>query len=140
MTMRFEVATPAVAYEDFGPDAVLLNLETGSYFSLTDQAKVFFGELITAKDGMGLIAALRARDGETGAGAAQTLQQLQDNGLVRALASDQADDDLDAKCDAILASPPGFSFDSFTDLADVIAADPIHDFDAETGLPVLANA
>ncbi len=136
---RFEVNTPAVAYEDFGPEAVLLNLETGAYFSLADRAKVFFAELVSAKNGTGFVAALGARDGETGAQATGMMQELQDQGLVRAAPATDVDTDLVGKCDAVLASPPGFTFDGYTDLADVIAADPIHDFDATTGMPVAAH-
>lgn len=139
-SVGFEVAGPAVAYEDFGADAVLLNLETGVYFSIADRAKAFLGELLTANDGPAFLRALSERDAEAGEMAHNTLEKLLNEGLVRTRETPETDTNMDAKVDAVLAGKGGFSFDSFSDLADVIAADPIHDFSPETGLPVAANA
>ncbi|MCC5975241.1 MAG: hypothetical protein JJT81_14475, partial [Rubellimicrobium sp.] len=64
-------------------------------------------------------------------------------GLGREAASRTAtghDGDFAAACDTILAAPAAFTFESFSDLADVIAADPIHDFDTQTGMPVARYA
>lgn len=138
--MRYELNGPTVAYEDFGTDAVLLDLTSGSYFSLSDRAKVFFEQLTSCNGTEGLLAALQERDPEAGRSAQETLDRLKSEGLVREVASDEGVADFDTACDAILAAPSSFTFESFSDLADVIAADPIHDFDTQTGMPVARHA
>jgi hypothetical protein len=138
--MRHELNSPTVAYEDFSSDAVLLDLSSGSYFSLADRAKAFFEQLIACDSTEGLVAALRARDPEAGRLAEMTVERLTSEGLVREVPSDAGAGDFAAACDAILAAPEAFTFESFSDLADVIAADPIHDFDTQTGMPVARHA
>ncbi len=140
--MRHELNAPTVAYEDFSTDAVLLDLSSGSYFSLADRAKAFFEQLIACDNTEGLIAALRARDPDAGQQAEETLDRLKSEGLLREAETDSAgaEGDFTAACDTILAAPEAFTFESFSDLADVIAADPIHDFDTQTGMPVARHA
>lgn len=141
--MRYVLNSPKVAYEDFSTDAVLLDLSSGSYFSLADRAKAFFEQLMACDDVEGLIAALAARDAEAGRLASEVLERLKSEGLVREDASTTGtgqDEDFATACDSILAAPAAFTLESFSDLADVIAADPIHDFDTQTGMPVARYA
>jgi hypothetical protein len=136
----YEIAAPGAAYEDFGADAVLLNLETGMYFSVTGSAKAFLAALLQVPDGQAFLNVLGSKDAGLGAMGDSMVQKMLSEGLLRAKAAATGSDlDLDQIASSVTSAGGGFGFDSFSDLADVIAADPIHDFDAATGLPLAAN-
>jgi hypothetical protein len=134
--MRYELDAPDVVYEDFGSDGVILNLRSGAYFSLSERAKTLFEVVVSSADTDAFLTQLQRLDLGIVTQARSFLDLLLQEGLIRATGADGTFDDPDATCSALINGGAAFVFESHSDLADVIAADPIHDFNPETGLPV----
>ncbi|MDB5507211.1 MAG: pyrroloquinoline quinone biosynthesis protein PqqD [Devosia sp.] len=131
-TETFAIASPEIAAEDFDGEFVVLNMETGKYFSVAKAAAVVWRGLVAGLSLETLAAALPA-DAARYAEIATLVEFLVTNGLL--IASD-APPVTDAGIAADLAAAePQFTVEVFDDLADLFIADPIHDVEATAGWP-----
>lgn len=128
----YELAGPNVVSEQFQEGLVILNMETGIYFDAGDRLVPML-EAIT--DGLSMQAlqdALDAREPGTAAQALAAIAKMLEFGLLRQVPA-RTQEVSPALIDAIFAAGPTFHLESHADLAELIAADPVHDVDAGTG-------
>ena len=128
----YELATPGVIGEKFQEGMVVLNLESGTYFDIGERMV----PLLAAFEAGISVAALQAGVEALEAGAADQLAaaiaQLNGFGLLREVQarSDVAGAEI---CAQIVGQGTRFFIEGHDDLAELIAADPIHDVDPVTG-------
>jgi coenzyme PQQ synthesis protein D (PqqD) len=134
---RYVVRSPAVVHETIDGEAVIINLETGAYFSVEGRGAIAWQQLVAGASPADVATMLAAgHDGDAGAIAAavaQLVDSLRREGLIRP--DDPADGDPPAP--AAAAPNPGLadlSLRVFTDLQELLLLDPIHDVD-EVGWP-----
>ena len=130
---RFKVAEPKVAVEDFDGEFVVLNLESGEYFSFADAGALIWQGLAQGMTANELVSGLEATSPRTNE-ILGFIAKIIDAGLVIAV------DDAVTKGDADLISriskdESNLSFEAFDDLAALLVADPIHDVEREAGWP-----
>jgi hypothetical protein len=124
-----------VAWEQFDNDAVVLDLESGAYFSLADGAALVWQALMQGHAVEALCASVPANS-QTQAEIAGLVQQFQEHHLVVPVPGSESVAPTSPLPD--LSGLTGtFRFDMFNDLADLLLADPIHGVDPSTGWPVL---
>lgn len=109
--MPFVLNQPTVVFDDFGDEALLLHLQTGAYYSVRFQAL----------EALRFVLAGGVLSDEAGA---RFLGQLVDEQLLRS----------DPEGIPSEGPPPVFpaetlKLEKFTDMADALAMDPIHDTD-----------
>ena len=141
---RYAVRSPAIVHEAIDGEAVIINLESGTYFSADGASAVAWQRIVGGASAADLQMAIAERyDGDPdsiGAAVMQFIEQLCREGLIRPV--EPADED-QASAPAAPASPsptearPAFShlaLRGFTDLQELLLLDPIHEVD-ETGWP-----
>lgn len=140
--ITFRINTPQVIRETFEDEVVIVNLETGSYYSL-DNVGAKIWELIEAGRSEVTIAAAivhqyQGDDAEVAQAVARFLQELQQEELVLAAAQATAEATICAS-DGTLTNQPKPPFipprlHKYTDMQELLLLDPIHEVDA-TGWP-----
>ena len=147
MTMSgcFRVNSPKVVHEVFETEVVIINLGTGTYYSVDGVAADIWTRIDGAMPGE-IVEGLTARY-ETSAGDIETavtrfLDELQREGLI---VPDQADTDEKERPGRTAAGPerplPRFEtpvLHKYSDMQDLLLLDPIHDVD-DTGWPMLKS-
>lgn len=135
---RYKVDAPRVVHEVFDEEVVVLDLESGSYYSLRGSAAWIFQAAVAGASSGAIAAAFTER--EQPEDAANVRAAL--DAFLEALVSER----LLAPRPGVLATPAGFDlpgaagpftpprFEKFTDMQDLLLLDPIHDVD-ETGWP-----
>nr|WP_319949169.1 hypothetical protein [uncultured Shimia sp.] len=128
----FEFSTPKVVAESFQEGLVILNLDSGKYFDAGERLVPLLEALTTGTSLASLTSGLDALEAGVASDVEQAIEKLLEFGLIRETQSQtkQADGDI---CATILAAGQSFFLESHDDLADLIAADPIHDIDPITG-------
>jgi hypothetical protein len=139
LTERYALRAPAVVHETIDGESVIINLETGRYFSLDGGAAEAWQALVA-----GLAPQQVARHLAQGwAGAASDIEaavagflaQLKEEGLVRPATPD---DPVAAPAAPLTAAAPppfaGLALRRYDDLEELLLLDPVHDVD-ETGWP-----
>jgi len=127
---RYVVNAPDVVAEDFDGRTVILNLANGHYFSLEGAAARIW-ELVAAGFSFSAIGcSFATRRPELADSAATFLQQLVEHRLVRV---DPAPADASPIDEAWSGEAPRMTV--YTDLAELIYADPIHEVDDQMGWP-----
>lgn len=135
---RFRVNSPSVAWEDFGDETILVNLETGEYFSTRDSGAELWRRLAT---GTSLATAERAMLALYNVDPAllwETLASfvaaLQTRGLL--VSAEDANGHAVAEEPTVAMKrdfvPP--SIETYSDMQDLLLLDPIHEVD-ESGWP-----
>ena len=126
-------AGPQISWEAFDDEFVILDLETGRYFSCAGGAALLWQALLDGQDPVDTAAALGA-----GSPAASHLLScfaaMQQAGLLRE-GETCATLAPEAALQAIRAIGEDWRFEAFEDLAALLVADPIHDSDREAGWP-----
>jgi len=140
VTTRYELNTPDVMAEDFDADLVLLNLRSGEYFNITGAARAFLDTVLDGVCPASLSTVISQTAPKSGAETALYFENLQKHNLVRPIKGATALDATAAQAAAILAIGVSFPFECFTDLSDLLAADPIHDVAPEAGWPIMPDA
>jgi len=141
VNLRFAVKAPRVVYEVFDGEVVVLDLESGSYYSLRASAAWIF-QAAARGASSGAIAAAFSPGGygdpaDARAVVAAFLDSLVTEGLLVAQSESATPPALlDLPGDAGPFTVPGF--EKFTDMQDLLLLDPIHDVD-ETGWPRAAT-
>jgi hypothetical protein len=135
---RYGVKEPSVVYEVFEEEVVVLDLESGSYFSLRGSAAWIF-QAAAGGVSSGAIAAACSRGDESGKVADSVgafLDSLVGEGLLvprpETALPPQPPPPPQLPESAEPFAPP--HFEKFTDMKDLLLLDPIHDVD-ETGWP-----
>jgi hypothetical protein len=139
MNQRYRLNEPAVMSETVDGEAIVVNLETGAYFSLRDTAAEVWDLLLSGHAPQAAADLLAARyswpAGETQASVAAFLTALQADALIVADAAPA--EATTAAAAAVTARP--FSapkLEKYTDMADLLLLDPIHDVDPQAGWPL----
>ncbi len=132
---HFRVNAPNVIHETIDGEAVIVNLQTGSYYSIDKVGAAVWQRM---EQGLGVarivaaIAAEYAGDAaDIEAGVRQLFTQLQDEGLVVAADASAGDDAAAAgNGSAAAEARPPFErpvLHKYTDMEDLLLLDPIHD-------------
>ena len=141
----FECNAPDVVFENFGDEAVLLNLQSGNYYSLDGVGMLYWQYLIQGVPHR----QIGAKIGECYAGRAdpaaiardldEFLAQLQAEGLIRSSSGSPTWVEVTSAAMKPSAeyAPPVLS--RFDDVADMLLLDPVHDV-SEEGWPHPAPA
>ena len=116
-------ANPAIAFESFGEETVLIDIEKGLYFSLRGSAAAMWSALQTQTlSEQGLLGMFGQRSAEEHQSLLEALHDLVEHGLI-----------LPSTAPAIEVSGLAFAHPSvevFSDLAELITIDPVHDVQA----------
>jgi hypothetical protein len=134
MTMRHRVNSPNVIHETIEGEVVLIDLKTGTYYSLRGVGAAIWEDLVAGAGADEIAGDLRRRydaSDDQIADAVQTLiRELEDEGLVRAEAADEEAVTLPTLEDG--GRPPFEmpSLEKHTDMQDLILLDPVHEVGA----------
>lgn len=133
------IASPPCVAETFEGEVVVLNLDTGYYFSLPALAGAIWRDLENGHTTDDIVAGLAARHPELHARAEDFIGALMENGLLR-----EEPNRLDERASlpemlSVKLAEQGVRevvFDAFDDMRDLVMTDPIHDVDEQQGWPV----
>ena len=140
--LRFRVNTPTVTHETIDGEAVIINLDSGNYYSLVDEGSFIWdllGKGASVSEVQNLV--LQTYQGNTtdiGRGVKELLAQLQEESLI--VPADVAGAfDLTQLTEAPPSSHEKPSFNppllhKYSDMQELLLLDPIHDVD-DTGWP-----
>lgn len=135
-TTVHRVCVPDVVAEDFQGQMVILNLATGHYFTLEGSGGIIWSHITSGCTPADILNDLAAAAPPFVAAGETFIRQLVENVLILADPSLPA-----AKLPAGTqwgdAAP---RLEIYTELAELIASDPIHDVEASEGWPILAKA
>ena len=138
-TQSYECNEPDVIFENFGDDTIILNLQTGNYYSLNPVGMVYW-ELLSQGVPAADVVAFAASSLSEAPGREILEQDLDDlmadfrgQGLLR------ESDTVRSAAEVQLQSTPPAKYDKprisiYSDVAEMILLDPVHDV-AETGWP-----
>jgi hypothetical protein len=132
----FECNAPDVVLENFGDEAVILNLQTGSYYSLDGVGMFYWEHLSRGVPSRQIASHITGRYADPVAVTGdldQLLAQFQAEGLIRSskVVRAMAEITCTAELPAEYARPVLSKFD---DVADMLLLDPVHDV-SEVGWP-----
>ena len=128
----YELNAPDVVSETFDGQAVILNLATGHYYSLGGIAGPLWNLLIGRHSTDAILASVAAQQPHLVQQASAFVAQLLSFGLIQESQQPSSQAAIDVSW---TNAPP--TIEAFEDLAELIAADPVHDVDLEAGWPVL---
>jgi hypothetical protein len=132
-TTVLEVARPACADEVLADEVVVLNVETGIYFSLRGLAATLWQDLAAGHR----VEELTRLAEEHGYGAGRVtgfVSELTRHGLMRP-ASRPAVAGEPGSAEVLKSGSPALVFEVYEDMQDLILSDPIHDVDESLGWP-----
>ena len=136
---RYVVRSPAVVHETIDGEAVIINLESGAYFSAEGASAIAWQRIIGGASAADLASVIGEHyDGgaaEIGLAVAQFIAELSQEGLIRP--AEPAEGAPAASPSPPPEAKPAFtelSLRTFTDLQELLLLDPIHDVD-EVGWP-----
>lgn len=143
MSEYFKINTPRVIHEVIDGEAVIVNLEKGSYYSMDRLGAAIWSLIENGKSVTQIVGAISSRNGdnrrEVADGVEQLLVELQQESLIVPSTLDEFSIGPDSP---LPASSEGFDkvpferpvLHKYTDMEDLLLLDPIHDVD-ETGWP-----
>jgi Coenzyme PQQ synthesis protein D (PqqD) len=133
-----EVATPDCIADDFDGEVVVLNIASGTYFSLRDLAGAVWRDLASRHLPSALVAEIGALDAQLGARAREFIAQIEQHGLMRPRAAGSVHPAAAAESAAFAREGKRrLLLETYEDMKDLILADPIHDADEQIGWPVV---
>jgi hypothetical protein len=136
----FECNAPDVVFENFGDEAVILNLQSGHYFSLNGVGMAYWEYLAQAVPPSQIVDHLVGHYGPSGNGAAisqdldELFDQLHSEGLIRTSNVIRTINDVSN----VTVLPAGYArptLAKFDDVAEMLLLDPVHDVSSEVGWP-----
>lgn len=135
MTTLFRVNSPNVIHETIEDEVILIDLKTGTYYSLRDAGAVAWAAIERGVDAAGLAAVLEQRYAasadEIEAAVQRLLGDLEREGLVRQDAADDASAvpaGGETVSERVPFKPP--VLEKHTDMQDLILIDPVHEVGA----------
>jgi hypothetical protein len=132
----FHINEPAVIAEEIEDEVIILNFDSGSYYSLNENAMGIWRLLHAGYSWGAMLAAWQATSGQDREGAAAAftafIEELQQESLIipSALTAGPAD----APALAVVNAAEGLVIKKFTDLQNLLVLDPIHEVN-EMGWP-----
>ena len=145
MNQRFRVNSPRVMHETIEGEVILIDLETGSYYSLREAGAEIWGWIESgATEGQIVEALAQAYEGapeEMGSAARALLEELRREGLIEP-AGAEANGSLPGGPSVGAGARAAFRapvLEKHTDMQDLILLDPVHDVDSQ-GWPHRAEA
>jgi hypothetical protein len=130
--LSYKIATPHITWEEFDNEYVVLDLESGRYFSFSGGSALVWRGLLAGCSPADLSAEIPELC-EARTAFQMFFEALLKNGLF--IADDPATVEADIFSAEIAAVGTDFNFESFDDLADLLVADPIHDVEVDAGWP-----
>ena len=134
---HYTINSPQVISEDVSGETVIINLETGTYFNLNEEAAKLWAPLSTSTD---LDALKKSVQPEP------ACEQPEAESLIEAFFEKLISQGLIKKADAgsavsgpISADVKNLVLDVYTDMQDLLGLDPIHEVETEAGWPVQKN-
>ncbi len=136
---HLEVNLRTVVYETIDDETIVINMRTGTYYSLKESGSELWSQIELGVDRAGLIAyALGRWNGEPDeieAGVAELLDELLGEELVVEIAGQNGDTPTASAPTSARAPFVAPVLERFTDMQDFMLVDPLHDVDAEVGWP-----
>lgn len=136
----FQVNSPNVIHEVIDGEAVLVNLESGSYYSIDNVGAAIWEYIENGLNVSQIIEGVADRyegtQNDIEQGVQQLFTQLQEEQLIVPIEAPQTDGQVPPVNDAASSKPP-FEvpiLHKYTDMEDLLLLDPIHEVD-ETGWP-----
>lgn len=132
----FRVNTPTVSHETIDGEAVIINLDTGNYYSLTNAGSAIWNLIVACQSLNDICRSVsEAYDGdlnEIQTGVHELLSQLQAENLIVAMDSSNGLQGVPAesaggKTEKILFQSPVLQ--KYTDMQELLLLDPVHDVD-----------
>ena len=137
MTTRFRVNSPNVIHETIEGEVILIDLKTGTYYSLRDAGAVVWQAIQDGAGEEGIAAELRSRydgsDEQIHEGVRQLLAELEREGLIRADEGEAAPPATPSASDNGAVRLP-FAvpvLEKHTDMQDLILLDLVHEVGAQ---------
>ena len=133
-----EVAAPQCVAEDFDGEIVVLNTDSGVYFSLRGSGASLWADLASGHSVEALVGL--AGDPATAASIKSFADRLMGEGLMRTAAaptSPRANPSLDVTT-LSPQNPP--TLEAFHDMKSLLLLDPVHEVDSDVGWPKLPEA
>ena len=136
MTTRFRVNSPNVIHETIEGEVILIDLKTGTYYSLRDTGAAVWQAIQSGAGEEGIATELRSRydasEEEIRDAVRRLLDELEHEGLVRADEGEAASAETPPASDnggvrLPFAAPV---LEKHTDMQDLILLDPVHEVDA----------
>ena len=137
MTTRFRVNSPNVIHETIEGEVILIDLKTGTYYSLRGVGAAIWQGIVAEARSEEIAADLRRRYDATDEQAAEAVRtlihELEGEGLIRTESADGKAATLPALEDGGGARLPFElpSLEKHTDMHDLILLDPVHEVGAE---------
>lgn len=139
---RYRINTPQIVHEAIDNEVVIVDFETGNYYSLEDVGAVVWTTLAAGADSAAIVQQIDAHydcaDADLASITSEFLGELVEQGLIVPMAA--SDDSISLpKLNGASAVKSPFSapkLNRYTDMQDLLLLDPIHDVD-ETGWPNL---
>ena len=138
---RFRVNTPTVTHETIDGEAVIINLDSGNYYSLVDVGSFIWGLIekgASASEVQDLVLqAYHANGTDVGPGVQELLAQLQQENLIVPVNGAGAFDLTEALPSYNGHEKPSFNpplLHKYSDMQELLLLDPIHDVD-DAGWP-----
>jgi hypothetical protein len=130
----FRVNEPQVVSEEFDGEFVILNLSSGTYYSLQASGNALWAAVTAGVAPRRILQAMEAAGNAQAPSVRSFLERMIELDLVRPDVGRTASTDahLVAQLATIDTAP---AVEVFDDLADLILADPVHEADKETGWP-----
>ena len=132
-----EVAAPDCVADDFGGEIVVLNANTGVYFSLTDLAAAVWRDLAAGHAVGSIISGIARVDAGVADAVATFINSLQQAELMRPTSRGRTEALAPESVVLVGRGETKLTMQSFEDMKDLILADPIHDVDDQLGWPAL---
>ncbi len=142
---RFRIKKPRVIHQTLDGEVVIINLETGNYYSLRGTGAEIWSAIERHADLEGILAALGRKNADAGDGpagmVARFVEELQREGLIETSGqvAPESPESLTPAPDApsghleAAFEPP--VLEKFDDMQDLILLDPVHEIDEERGWP-----
>jgi Coenzyme PQQ synthesis protein D (PqqD) len=137
MTGGFRVNSPNVIHETIEGEVILIDLKSGTYYSLRDSGAAVWQAIEHGAGEDGIAAELQARyeasDGQIRDAVRQLLAELEREGLIRANEGEAAQAAPPSGSDNGAARLPFAApvLEKHTDMQDLILLDPVHEVGAE---------
>ena len=133
----FIIASDDIVSEDFGSEAVVLDLRCGRYFSMNEPGSAIWKAIAAGVSVEAMCTSVVGASTVTAESIRTFVDQLIGHGCLAATDGAPSTDLSEATRETLLRSTELPAVEVFDDLADLILADPIHDVEESQGWPVL---
>jgi hypothetical protein len=136
----YKLATPEVTCENFDGEYVVLDLGTGHYFALSRSASALFDGILKGFDVQEMRDEFATIDPAKGNEIDKLLADMIDHGLISADGDTLAQPLAPEWIAAAGSATDPVHLEAYSDIADLIVVDPIHDTEDSSGWPARKQA